>query len=33
MPRDYEIKDTFMNAIRRDPSRGIIVSTQEFVRQ
>lgn len=33
MPRDYEIKHAFMNAIKRDPSLGVIVTTQEFVHQ
>lgn len=33
MPRDYEIKDAFVNAIRREPGRGVIVTTQEFVHQ
>jgi len=31
MPRDYEIKHAFMNAIKRDPSLGVIVT--EFVQQ
>jgi len=33
MPRDYEIKHAFMNAIRRKPGLGVTVTTQEFVRQ
>lgn len=33
MPRDYEIKHSFMNAMRRKPGQGVIVTTQEFVRQ
>lgn len=33
MPRDYEIKHAFMNAMRRDPRQGVIVTTQEFVHQ
>lgn len=33
MPRDYEIKNAFISAMRRDPSRGVTVTTQEFVRQ
>ncbi|MBS6033646.1 MAG: DNA polymerase V [Pantoea sp.] len=33
MPRDYEIKDAFVNAIKREPSLGYVVTTQDFVRQ
>lgn len=33
MPRDYEIKDAFVSAIRRSPDGGVSVTTQEFVRQ
>ena len=33
MPRDYEIKHAFMNAMKRDQSLGVIVTTQEFVHQ
>lgn len=33
MPRDYEIKHAFMNAMRRDSRQGVIVTTQEFVHQ
>ncbi|PAW36300.1 DNA polymerase V [Pantoea vagans] len=33
MPRDYEIKDAFVNAMRREPGQGVIVTTQEFVHQ
>jgi len=33
MPRDYEIKDAFVNAIRRSPDGGVTVTTQEFVSQ
>lgn len=33
MPRDYEIKHAFMNAMRREPSQGVIVTTQDFVHQ
>jgi hypothetical protein len=33
MPRDYEIKHAFMNAMKRDPLLGVIVTTQEFVQQ
>lgn len=32
MPRDYEIKHAFMNAMRRESGQGVIVTTQEFVR-
>ena len=33
MPRDYEINDAFVNAIRRNPGGGVTVTTQDFVRQ
>jgi hypothetical protein len=33
MPRHYEIKHAFMNAMKRDPGLGVIVTTQEFVQQ
>lgn len=33
MPRDYEIKDAFVSAIRRSPDGCVTVTTQEFVRQ
>jgi len=33
MLRDYDIKDAFVNAIRRIPGGGVTVTTQEFVRQ
>ncbi|MBA8865613.1 hypothetical protein FHW11_002770 [Pantoea agglomerans] len=33
MPRQYEIKHAFMNAMKRDPRLGVIVTTQEFVHQ
>ena len=33
MPRDYEIKDAFVSAIRRSPDGGVTVTTHEFVRQ
>jgi len=33
MPRQYEIKHAFMNAMKRDPRLGVIVTTQEFVQQ
>lgn len=33
MPRDYEIKDAFISAIRRVPGGGVTVTTQDFVRQ
>jgi len=33
MPRDYEIKHAFMNAMKREPGQGVIVTTQGFVRQ
>jgi hypothetical protein len=33
MARDYEIKGAFINAMRRVPGQGVVVTTQEFVRQ
>ena len=33
MPRNYEIKHAFMNAMRREPGLSVIVTTQEFMRQ
>lgn len=33
MPRDYEIKDAFVNAIKRDSTGRYIVTTQNFVHQ
>lgn len=33
MPRDYEIKDAFVSAIKREPSGRYVVTTQAFVRE
>jgi len=31
MPRDYEIKDAFISAIKREPSGRFVITTQDFV--
>jgi len=33
MPRDYEIKDAFVSAIRIKAGAGRIVTTEEFVKE
>ena len=33
MPRDYEIKDAFVSAIKREPTGRYVVTTQDFVHQ
>ena len=33
MPRDYEIKGAFVNAIKRDSTGRYVVTTQNFVHQ
>lgn len=33
MPREYEIKHAFMNAMRRQAGQGVVITTQELVRQ
>jgi len=32
MPRDYEIQEAFVSAIKREPSGRYVVTTQDFVR-
>lgn len=31
MPRDYEIKDAFVSAIKRESSGRFVITTQDFV--